>query len=83
MNRNIILVILGVCLAIGVGIGVYNLPQNDPPNPNIVDNNETEVVIDVNDTDIIIIDNDTNDVENNTEEIEEFTHNFSRYTLLK
>jgi hypothetical protein len=83
MNRNIIIAILGICMAVGVGFGLYNLPENPeiPPEP-IIDNNETEVIIidEKNDTDIIV-DNTTVVVENQTEE--PFSHNFSKFTLLK
>jgi hypothetical protein len=82
MNRNIIIAILGVCAAIGIALGLYNLPENPevivPPEPII---NETEVI---NGTDIVIIDNNETEVvvvDNETEG--EFIHNFSKFTLLK
>ena len=84
MNRNIIIAILGICLAAGVAIGLYNIPQDVPVPPQpIVDNNETEVIIDVeNNTDINIVDNST--VDNQTVVPDkEFKHNFSKFTLLK
>lgn len=84
MNRNIIIAILGICLAAGVAIGLYNIPQDVPVPPQpIVDNNETEVIIDVeNNTDIV--DNNTIVVDNQTVvPDEEFKHNFSKFTLLK
>jgi hypothetical protein len=80
MNRNIIIAILGVCAAIGIALGLYNLPENPevivPPEPII---NETEVI---NGTDIVIIDNQTEVIIDNETE-GEFTHNFSKFTLLK
>jgi hypothetical protein len=82
MNRNIIIAILGVCLAAGVAFGLYNLPENPeviiPPSPEPIIN-ETEVI---NGTDIVIIDNQTEVIIDNETE-GEFTHNFSKFTLLK
>jgi hypothetical protein len=81
MNRNTIIAILGVCAAIGIIFGVYNLPENPeviiPPEPII---NETEVI---NGTDIVIIDNNETEVVVDNETEGEFIHNFSKFTLLK
>lgn len=82
MDRNIIIAILGICIAAGIVIGVTNLPQTPDvitPVP-IVDNNETEVIVIENNTDIV----DNSTVDNQTVvPDEEFKHNFSKFTLLK